>query len=105
MQLDPEWQALDFERDVRATQLRKLATQQEQIAQIGDQLQENNEQNLAQIDESNKETAELERKLIAKKMENMNLINDSEIEGIKFLQQFGECTRDSESLNAQVNQI
>ena len=29
MQLDPEWQALDFERDVRATQLRKLATQQE----------------------------------------------------------------------------
>lgn len=105
MQLDPEWQALDFQRDVRATQLRKLAAQQEQIAQIGDQLQENNEQNLAQIDQSYKETAELERKLIAKKMENMNLINDSEMEGIKFLQQFGECTRDSESLNTQINQI
>lgn len=105
MQLDPEWQALDFQRDVRVTQLRKLANQQEQIAQIGDQLQDQNEQNLAQIDMSYKETAELERQLIAKKMENMNLINDSEMEGIKFLQQFGECTRDSESLNGQINQI
>lgn len=105
MQLDPEWQALDFQRDVRVTQLRKLANQQEQIAQIGDQLQDQNEQNLAQIDMSYKETAELERQLIAKKMENMNLINDSEMEGIKFLQMFGECTRDSESLNGQINQI
>lgn len=41
---------------------------------------------MAQIDMSYKETAELERQLIAKKMENMNLINDSEMEGIKFLQ-------------------
>ena len=38
-------------------------------------------------------------------MENMNLINDSEMEGIKFLQQFGECTRDSESLNSQINNV
>lgn len=52
---------------------------------------------------SYKETAELERQLIEKKMENMNLINDSEMEGIKFLQKFGECTRDSESLNGQIN--
>lgn len=38
-------------------------------------------------------------------MENMNLINDSEMEGIKFLQQFGEVTRESDSLNQQINQI
>jgi len=35
----------------------------------------------------------------------MNLINESELEGIKFLQQFGQCTRESESLNNQINQI
>lgn len=35
MQLDPEWQALDFDREVREVQLNKLAVQQEQIAQIG----------------------------------------------------------------------
>lgn len=35
----------------------------------------------------------------------MNLINESELEGIKFLQQFGQCTRETESLNNQINQI
>jgi hypothetical protein len=38
-------------------------------------------------------------------MENMKLINDSEIEGIKFLHKFGETTRVNESLNQQINQI
>ena len=83
--LDPEWRALDFQKDIRQKQLKKLSSYQEEITQIGDQLQEQNEQNLAQIDMSYKETADLERKLITKRMENMNLINDSEMEGIKFL--------------------
>ena len=35
----------------------------------------------------------------------MNLVNSSEVEGMKFLQNFGQCTRESESLNAQINSI
>ena len=35
----------------------------------------------------------------------MNLVNESEMEGIKFLHNFGECTRESESINASINQI
>lgn len=38
-------------------------------------------------------------------MDNMSLVTESEMEGIKFLQSFGESTRDSESLNSQINQI
>jgi len=47
----------------------------------------------------------IEKEFIEKKMENMNLVNESEMEGIKFLQKFGECTRESESVNASINQI
>ena len=52
-----------------------------------------------------KDTAQLEEQFITKKLENTNLINESEMEGIKFLHQFGESTRDQESLLAQINQI
>ena len=38
-------------------------------------------------------------------MDNMGIVTDSEMEGIKFLQSFGETTRDSESVNSQINQI
>ena len=92
-------------QDVRPAQMQKLENQLRHIAQIGQQLQANNDQNLAQIDSSYKETAQLEKQFIDKKMENMNLINESEMEGIKFLHQFGETTRETESLNSQINQI
>ena len=85
--------------------MQKLENQLRHIAQIGQQLQANNDQNLAQIDSSYQETAQLEKQFIDKKMENMNLINESEMEGIKFLHQFGETTRETESLNSQINQI
>ena len=65
----------------------------------------NNDENLKQIDQSYKETTKLEEQFIGKKMENMKLINDSEMEGIKFLHKFGETTRVNESLNEQINQI
>ena len=105
MEPDPERQALDFDKDVRAAQLRKLSAQQEQIAQTGGQLRRQNEKNLAKVDTSYKETTELESQLIVHKMENMNLITDSEMEGIKFLRHSGERNRDSQSLNGQINQI
>jgi hypothetical protein len=38
-------------------------------------------------------------------MDNMGLVTESEMEGIKFLQSFGETTRDSDSINMQINQI
>jgi len=38
-------------------------------------------------------------------MENMNLINTSEMNGIKFLHSFAENNRKSESLNDQINSI
>ena len=74
-----------------------------QIAQLAEQLQANNDKNLAQIDASYAETDLLEKQFIEKKMENMNLVNESEMEGIKFLHNFGECTRESESVNASIN--
>ncbi len=60
---------------------------------------------MAHIDVKYKEDDTLEKQFISTKMENMNLINQSEMEGMKFLQQLGECNRDSESLNQQINQI
>lgn len=92
-------------QDVRPAQMQKLENQLRHIAQIGQQLQANNDQNLAQIDTSYQETAQLEKQFVDKKMENMNLINESEMEGIKFLHQFGETTRETESLNSQINQV
>ena len=103
--LDPEWKALDFPGDVRPAQLNKLDTQHSVIAQMGKQMQKNNDTNLKNIDISYKETTKLEEQFIGKKMENMKLINDSEMEGIKFLHKFGETTRENESLNQQINQI
>ena len=103
--IDNEWKNLDFKNEVRPAQQQKLKTQHGQIAQIARQLQDQNDKNLGEINASYKDTAQLEKQFIAKKMENMNLINDSEMEGIKFLQQFGEVTRDSDSLNQQINQI
>lgn len=38
-------------------------------------------------------------------MENMNLINTSEMNGMKFLHSFAEGNRKSESLNDQINSI
>lgn len=38
-----------------------------------------------------------------KKMENMNLVNQYEIEGIKFIQEFGEKSRETEAINSQIN--
>ena len=52
-----------------------------------------------------KDTSTMEKQLISKKMDNMGIVTESEMEGIKFLQSFGESTRDSESINSQINQI
>ena len=38
-------------------------------------------------------------------MDNMALVTESEVEGIKFLQDFGEKTRETESINQQINQV
>ena len=46
-----------------------------------------------------KETAELESQFISKKMENANLITESEMNALKFLNQFSEENRNMESLN------
>lgn len=96
---------MDFQREVRPEQLSKLDVQRKQIDQHGQQLQANNDRNLAQIDASYKDTAELESQFISKKDENMNLINESEMEGIKFLQNFGTTTGETDSLNNQLNSI
>jgi NhaP-type Na+/H+ and K+/H+ antiporter len=48
-------------------------------------LQANNERNLSQIDLHYKDTSQLEKQLISKKMDNMGIVTDSEMEGIKFL--------------------
>ena len=90
---------------MRPEQLSKLDVQRKQIDQHGQQLQANNDRNLAQIDASYKDTAELESQFISKKDENMNLINESEMEGIKFLQNFGTTTGETDSLNNQLNSI
>ena len=47
----------------------------------------------------------MEKQLISSRMDNMGLVTESEMEGIKFLQSFGETTRDSDSINMQINQI
>ena len=83
--LDAEWKVLDFQNEVRPEQLTKLEQHQNQIQSIQDNLQANNDQNLAQIDSMYKDTAQLEEQFIMKKLENKNLINESEMEGIKFL--------------------
>ena len=97
--LDPDWKALDFPNDVRPGQLKKLEKEHSAVAQMAKKMKENNDNNLEKIDISYKETTKLEEQFIGKKMENMKLINDSEIEGIKFLHKFGETTRTNESLN------
>lgn len=50
-------------------------------------MDENNQGNLDAIDAIYKESTDFEARFINKKMENMNLINDSEMNGIKFLHQ------------------
>jgi len=51
------------------------------------------------IDSIYKTTAETEKQFIGKKMENMNMLFDNEMEGLKFLNEVGQLTRESESLN------
>ena len=103
--IDNEWKNLDFQAEVRPKQQRLLQGICQEVCQIGDKLQANNERNLSQIDLHYKDTSQLEKQLISKKMDNMGIVTDSEMEGIKFLQSFGETTRDSESVNSQINQI
>ena len=105
MELEPERQVLDFDRDVRSVQLSKLTAERKQISEIGSQQWRQNQQSLAHVDSSHKHAAELESNLIVSKMDNMNLATTSEVEGIKFLGHCGERSRDSQSLNSQINQI
>lgn len=69
------------------------------IEQIAKELQLHNEKNLAQIDIAAKQTDDLEKKLIDKKMDNENLITETETNRLKFIQQFAETSRGTESLN------
>lgn len=57
------------------------------IASTQQKMDENNQGNLDAIDAIYKESTDFEARFINKKMENMNLINDSEMNGIKFLHQ------------------
>lgn len=68
-------------------------------------MDENNQQNLDQIDSIYNDTTSLEAQFIGKKMENMNLINNSELTGIKFLHQYAQNDRQIDSLNEQINSI
>jgi hypothetical protein len=90
---------------VRPDQLKKLKRTRGEIGELASRLQNANDKNLSSIDAAYKQTAGLERELLDKRDENMNLINESEIEGIKFLQAFGQCTAETESVNAQINSI
>ena len=103
--IDAEWKELDFQNDVRPVQLNKLNKHRDQIADVAKKMDHNNNQNLAQIDAVYKETAELESQFITTKMENMNLINTSEMNGVKFLHSFAENSRKTESLAEQINSI
>ena len=103
--LDPDWKALDFQEDVRPVQLQKLDQHRDQIALIARQMDDNNNRNLAQIDLLYKDAAEYEKQFIGQKMENMNLTNEYEMQGIKFLHEFDHTTRQTESVNNQINSI
>ena len=83
--IDNEWKNLDFQAEVRPKQQRLLQGICQEVDQIGDKLQANNERNLGQIDLHYKDTSQLEKQLISKKMDNMGIVTDSEMEGIKFL--------------------
>jgi hypothetical protein len=45
------------------------------------------------------ETAQLEKNFINQKQLNTNLINEAEMEGVKFLHEFGELSREQQSLD------
>ena len=83
----------------RPDQLEKLAMHNEEIANTQQKIDANNERNLDQIDQIYKETTELENQFIGKKTENMNLINESEMNGIRFLNKTAENNRGIESVN------
>ena len=103
--INPEWKQLDFQNDVRPVQLTKLNRHKVQIAEVAKKMDDNNKQNLTQIDGVYKETAELESQFITTKMENMNLVNDCEMNGIKFLHEFAQNCRKTESLSDQIHSI
>jgi hypothetical protein len=98
--VDHEWKNLDFQAEVRPKQQLLLSGICQEVSQIGNKLQANNDRSLSQIDLHYKDTSQLEKQLISKKMDNMGIVTESEMEGIKFLQSFGESTRDSESINS-----
>lgn len=93
------WQNLDFQQEVRPVQLKKMDKERDHIEQIAKELQLHNEKNLAQIDIAAKQTDDLEKKLIDRKMDNENLITETETNRLKFIQQFAETSRGTESLN------
>ena len=100
-----QWKDLDFQTGVRPEQLAQLQKHRETIGDLASRLANANEKNLSSIDTAYKQTATMERDLLAKRDENMNLINEAEIEGVKFLQGFGQCTAETESVNQQINSI
>lgn len=73
---------------MRPAQLGKMQKHKDQIADVQAKMDKTNQENLEQIDAIYKETNELEGQFISKKMENMNLINDSEMNGIRFIHSF-----------------
>lgn len=100
-----EWRNLDFQNDVRPVQLQKLAQHKEEIAVTQQKMDENNHRNLEQIDLIYKDTTEVEAEFIGKKMENMNLINQSELSGIKFLHEYAQNDRQIDSIVDQINAV
>lgn len=90
---------------MRPEQLKLLRKRRGEIGELATRLANANDKNLSAIDAAYKQTATVERELLDKRDENMNLINESEIEGVKFLQAFGQCTAETESVNQQINSI
>jgi hypothetical protein len=81
-------------------QLAKLAEHRVEIqdrAQIQD---ETNNEHLDKIDKVYLETQSLEAQFISKKMDNSNLITEFETNGLKFLHQFNQTSRETESINS-----
>jgi hypothetical protein len=67
--------------------------------------QQANEKAMAEIGGFYSQTSTVEKGLITQKMVNMKVVSDAELEGISFLQDFGQVIRESESINAQINSI